>query len=386
MVRRGGWVPGIPFFKYSAYGNTFVVLDELSGATFSDLQKSSFAAIATDPHGGVGADNLLVVQRCSDEVLHAVQSARNYWPRGVPAFEGERPDYVFRMFEPDGQEALCCGNGLLCVAKHLHHVHGLQRARLLTEVPARVPVVREVGTRAEGAAFEHEVRIGLPRAIPGTLMHPEAERSRDGAVSALWPIPLEDAWNRDAPPGLHLECHGTYTGEPHLVVVDPGQTSAELSWLYERIMGTRAGDSAALDTVLLNELGRYVNRTCQRWFPRGINLSFARVRSDEGLVEYRCFERGIYKETLACGTAAVAIFVVLQKLGLVSDGALTLRPKRGTEHPLYAHALIQVERDEHGPYWLRGQARRIFEATLRSSEYPSVLGAVPGANTGRHVR
>jgi diaminopimelate epimerase len=359
-------VPGIPFFKYSAYGNTFVVLDELSDASFEDLQKSSFAS------------NLLVVQHCSDEVLSAIQLARAYWQHGLPSFDSERPAYVFRMFEPDGQEALCCGNGLLCIAKHLHHVHGLSRARLLTEVPAALPVVREIGTLDDGAPFEHEVRIGVPHAIPDSLMHAQAEQSRDGAVSRLWPIPLDGAFTRDAPSGMRLECHGTYTGEPHLVIVDRGEQEPALRWLYDRVMGPGEGRAAALDTVLLEELGRYVQRTCQAWFPRGVNISFARVRADEGLVEYRCFERGIYKETLACGTAAVAIFVVLQQLGLVPDGSLTLRPKLGSEHPLYARALIQVERDQQGSYWLRGQARRIFEATLRSSEYPGVLGDVPG--------
>src|SRR5690606_8719146 len=117
--------------------------------------------------------------------------------------------------------------------------------------------------------------------------------SHDGPVSALRPIALEGAWSRDVPLDARLECHATYTGEPHLVIVDRGEDAPGLRWLYDRIMGPRDGCSVALDTVLLEELGQYVNRTFQAWFPRGVNISFARVRADEGLVEYRCFERGI---------------------------------------------------------------------------------------------
>src|SRR4051794_15112450 len=83
--RRG--MAGVQFYKYSAYGNTFVVLDELHGSTLSDAQKSAFAPIATDEHGGVGADNLLVIQPYGIALMADIQQTRGYWTGGAPTLE-----------------------------------------------------------------------------------------------------------------------------------------------------------------------------------------------------------------------------------------------------------------------------------------------------------
>ena len=158
---------GVQFYKYSAYGNTFVIIDEVKARSLDDLQKSSLAPVATDEHGGIGADNLLVVQRFSPELMREIQASRGYWSTDpCAALESEAPEYVFRMFEPDGSEALCCGNGLLCVAKHMSRVHQVERCRMLTEVPAERPRVREIATRPNDADFQYEVRIGRPSQLP----------------------------------------------------------------------------------------------------------------------------------------------------------------------------------------------------------------------------
>lgn len=379
---------GVQFYKYSAYGNTFVVLDELESSSLDDLQKSAFAPIATDEFGGVGADNLLVVQRFSAALITEIQQCRDYWPASGPKIEGERPEYVFRMFEPDGSEALCCGNGLLCIAMHMNRVHGITRCSVLTEIPSPAPRVREIATLPNEPEFQHEVRIGKPRNVPVALMLPAAEASREGVVSILRPLTLT------ADPGSHLpnpvvvEGYVTYTGEPHMVIVDDERHSPALRELYARIMGkpestiAKTGnvgtessrpDAPGIDLHLLNELGLLVNRAARDLFPHGINISFARLRQDEQLVEYRCFERGIYKETLACGTAAIAVATVFRQLGQTRGDTLTFWPKRSRGNAFYSNARIQVTHDANGDYWLRGQARRIFEATLRTSEYPDVV-------------
>jgi diaminopimelate epimerase len=92
-------------------------------------------------------------------------------------------------------------------------------------------------------------------------------------------------------------------------------------------------------------------------------------------VEYRCFERGIFKETLACGTAAVAVASILRELGRTESRELTFWPKRSRDNSFYSNASIQVAQDDAGDYWLRGQAKRVYDATLRTSEYPGVRAA-----------
>lgn len=369
---------GVQFYKYSAYGNTFVVIDELSCAALTERQKSAFAAVATDPHGGVGADNLLVIQPFTREVLDEIQEARAYWPSTALDLQ-IAPDFLFRMFEPDGSEALCCGNGLLCIAMHLFKVRNIRAGRVLTEVPSHAPSVRELATDPNELEFQHAVKLGRPRRMPATLMHVDAAARSYEAVCVLHPLPVALSSRARLPASISLFSHATYTGEPHVVVVDDPQHPSALRTLYEHVMaepergggsGGRVTRALEIDPDLLDELGLSINRESRALFPQGINVSFARLRSHDQVVEYRCFERGIFKETLACGTAAVAITAVLCQLGRTDGHELIFWPKRSRGNPFYSNARLQVRRDADGEYWLRGQARKIFEATLRTSEYP----------------
>jgi diaminopimelate epimerase len=43
-------------------------------------------------------------------------------------------------------------------------------------------------------------------------------------------------------------------------------------------------------------------------FPSEVNVDFVQV-TDSGIVKYRCFERVINRETLACGTVALVIIL-----------------------------------------------------------------------------
>jgi diaminopimelate epimerase len=379
-------MPGVQFYKYSAYGNTFVVLDEVDGAELPDEEKSRFAPIATDQHGGIGADNLLVVQRYSPALLDSIQAVRGYWSSDVAsAHASAPPEYVFRMFEPDGSEALCCGNGLLCIAKHMSRIHGVERCTILTEVPSAAPRVREIAARAGDPLFQHEVRIGPARALPEALMTEPALSLCGGSTGSVGPLVLHGV-GASGGEGLPLQGYVTYTGEPHMVVLDHEPMPEPLAAAYRAIMGDSPGargstkelpstPASRVDGRLLDELGLALNDQARGLFPRGINLSFARMVPGADVVEYRCFERGIFKETLACGTAAVAVASILRELGRTESRELTFWPKRSRDNSFYSNASIQVAQDDAGDYWLRGQAKRVYDATLRTSEYPGVRAA-----------
>jgi diaminopimelate epimerase len=103
----------IPFMKYTSFGNNFVIVDETNGPVITELGKSKFAYQATNTNFGVGCDNFLVIQQCNLENLSAIRKHRGYW------FEIPDPssaEFIFRMFEPNGEEAYCCGNGLMCLS------------------------------------------------------------------------------------------------------------------------------------------------------------------------------------------------------------------------------------------------------------------------------
>src|SRR6185295_12797053 len=93
---RKGWLAmALEFTKMEGAGNDFVVLNFFSSA-FS-LKAEQIRKIA-DRHFGVGADQVLVVERPSKP--------------GV--------DFRYRIFNADGGEVEQCGNGARCFVKFAH--------------------------------------------------------------------------------------------------------------------------------------------------------------------------------------------------------------------------------------------------------------------------
>ena len=129
----------IPFSKMSVNGNNFVILDETQQPVLSELQKSEFAYLATDTNFGVGCDNMQVVQTCTDSILRKISEDRRYWPQWP---EASRADYIFRIFEPSGEEALSCGNGLKCIASYLFSsAYNEQGEKVQSEAKEHRPVM-----------------------------------------------------------------------------------------------------------------------------------------------------------------------------------------------------------------------------------------------------
>ena len=77
---------------------------------------------------------------------------------------------------------------------------------------------------------------------------------------------------------------------------------------------------------MIQLIGSYVNKNCRHLFPAGININFAHYSPQQQRVEYRWFERGIEKETLACGTGALAVAFVMRWLKMIDDRVITVLP------------------------------------------------------------
>jgi diaminopimelate epimerase len=281
----------IPFHNYAAYGNNFIFIDEIEEQVLSEAAKPEFARRVTNQNFGIGADAMIVLQPSQDA------------------------DYAFRIFEPNGTESLSCGNGLLCAAHHLNLAYGIEMAILVTKSSRWVTV----GVLDEGYQVEIGPASPMPRelvnAVPEKLDDMIAIQHMDDTLSYVkyWPYT-----------GFLV-----YTGEPHLIFfLDPGNPA-------------------------LHEIGKVLNnRPLDGPFPFGINVSFARVL-DKNTIEYRVFERGIRKETMACGTGAVAIAAVAHQLEEVDSSVVKLHPVRYRNHcrDAYQH----VERDSLGIWWLEGE-------------------------------
>ena len=317
----------------SVNGNNFVILDETQQPVLSELQKSEFAYFATNANFGIGCDNMLVVQNCTDSVLRKINEDRRYWTQRL---ESSCADYVFRMFEPNGDEALSCGNGLKCIASYLFSRYGLKQAKIATEIPFKQPRVVKIGT--DSHAQTSWVNLGFPRRVPESLyLHPPSTMT-DDPIDRVDGIQVTFRENDLAPYSkkrqLTLSGYLVFTGEPHLVVTETGLSipevsrtlfTASTSGMNEKFNADRR---VSFGSTLIRLIGEIVNKTYGHVFPAGINIDFVRCLPGKPIIEFRCFERGIEKETLACGTGALASVFVMRRLDLISDRIISVWPHR----------------------------------------------------------
>jgi diaminopimelate epimerase len=92
-------------------------------------------------------------------------------------------------------------------------------------------------------------------------------------------------------------------------------------------------------------------------FPKGLNVNFV-SRGPDGRWRYRTYERGVEAETLACGSGAAAIAILLTEWG-EATGTVELQTRSGK--PLR----VSLRRDANA--WcpsLAGEGRVVFEGHL----------------------
>ncbi len=353
----------IEFVKYTSNGNNFVIVDETTTGMLQETEKSFFAFQATNTNYGIGCDNFLVIQGCTDEILKDINNTRHYWTN-LP--NSKDANYIFRMFEPDGQEAFCCANGLICIADYLYYTYGVESARIFTEIPTSKPKVVSIGT--DSATSESWINIGHPRPIPPTLTNSSYLTSFKPSVDVLQNYEITFRKHDLAPfsnkRSLFLNGYIVFTGEPHMVVVS--QNGFSIPELFDLLFTPSCQELAAIQPIekriffgtwLVHHIGTALNNKDRHTFPVGININFVKVDSANTAIEYRCFERGINKETLSCGTGALAAAFVAQQLNLFSGNTVLLWPHRCRW--VVPKAQITVKRQEDG-WMLSSIAEMLF--------------------------
>jgi diaminopimelate epimerase len=370
----------IHFSKYSAYGNILIFIDEVLGTQLKEQEQSAFAAAVTDEHFGIGADDVIILQKYSPELIKAIGDCKRYW-KGYPQFDcASDPDYVLRVIEPDGQEALCCGNGLACAAHYLHTHYGIEVSRIVTEIPSSSPKIRKTEVTESGKNYR--VNMGCPSPIPETLINKSFVTHSDGVLGFFQGLPITCQWmsasGHDTTLSVVISGFLTFTGEPHLVVFEQPENSFtdDFSSLFRLIVGDDSSQGMGdknlqnhrIDSIgIFHKIGSSLNLMKSKLFPHGINVNFARVVNKDGIIEYRTFERGVNKETLACGTGAIAVATVAYQLGMVKSNRIELWPKRGRWLENLKDARLYARRDSTGEWWLETEPKCIFSGTI---EFP----------------
>ncbi len=359
----------IPFVKYTSCGNNFVIIDETQTTYLSEHDKARFAYYATNMAFGIGCDNLLVIQRCDEDTLAKLMDQHSRWQQQPDAQQAE---FIFRMFEPNGEEALCCGNGLICIANYLHLTYGIHRARIMTEIPLAEPSVLNIG--CDVGLMGGFANMGLPRRLPEELSIPGYTHRHDEVIDSVDAIMVEFRFHDLKPytekTQVQLSGYLVFTGEPHLVVFPDHDFS--VPELADYIFGTSKGSEQfgsvkqrlSVGSQLVQLIGSYLNSHYRHMFPAGINVNFTRYHSS-GMVENRCFERGINRETLACGTGAMAAAYVSQCLHARDVTTTDVLPHRCRWHD--PDALIRVQSSADG-WLLQTNPTLLYEGSFRLTE------------------
>lgn len=361
----------LKFVKYTSNGNNFVIVDETDNEYFSENDKKKFAKKATDVNFGIGCDNLIVLQKFSSETVKKINLNRKYWKKITI---DNHAQFIFRMLEPDGNEALSCGNGLLCIANYLFTKYKLTHTKIWTEIPSIQPTVIELGTDAKSK--KSFVNMGTARRVPDTLVNRSAVECISDEIDRIKRLKIvfrANDLNFDSNiTEITINAYLVFTGEPHLVLfVDnafsldsitnfffiKNQKLTKFTPIHER--------RANFGKWLVNHIGFSLNYKSSEIFPSGVNVNFARiVNKNLGIIDYRTYERGINHETLSCGTGAVAVAHVAKQLGLIKSNNITLNPYYCR---LYEKDAIVLLKQINNHWSLYGVPRMLFVGTLCNS-------------------
>lgn len=246
------------FTKMHGAGNDFVVLDGVRQAIEMTPER---ARALGDRHFGIGADQILLVERAT------------------------RPDadFRYRIFNADGSEVEHCGNGARCFVRFVHEQGLSDRNPLRAEIATGILVLDE------GDDEQVTVDMGSTRFDPAVLpFDTTGLASRTEGQDTLWQLEL------DVPAGLprSVALSAVAISNPHAVqVVDN------------------------VDTAPVAIVGPVIE-THPR-FARRVNAGFMQI-VDRHSIRLRVHERGA-GETLACGTGACAAVAAGIRRGLLDS-------------------------------------------------------------------
>lgn len=246
----------LKFTKMHGAGNDFIVIDAINQQIDVDGISADQWQRLADRRFGIGADQILVVERPNEE--------------GV--------DFRYRIFNNDGSEVEQCGNGSRAFVRFVVE-KGLTQERSI-----RVRTMSGIINPRLEDDGSVTVNMGAPRLEPAEV--PFDSAGLDGkpeGEETLWPLPVG---------GEATQISVVSMGNPHAVQVVHN-----------------------VDTALVEQTGPLIEH--HERFPKRVNAGYMQV-VDRGHIRLRVHERGA-GETLACGTGACAAVVAGIRRGLLDS-------------------------------------------------------------------
>ena len=379
----------IDFQKFTSYGNNFIIVDETQTPQLREDEKSRFACQATNVNFGIGADGVLFLQPYRSDILAEINATRHYWNR-LPVYP--RLDIMFRIFEPNGIESFSCGNGLMCLARYLNRQYNIDSTPILTQIPTQRPKVITIGTDSQVGT--NWANMGSPGQVSQDIVNKSNMTPLDGDIDIIDDISITfrrgDLQPFSNETSLDLTGYLVYTGEPHFVIFP--ETGFSINELGKTLFLSpdRATPAAEpherrkmFGSWLINHIGLHLNKRYAHIFPNGINVNFVHVPIGNSVLEYRCFERGINKETLACGTGALAVSFVARRLKLINSKQITVWPHRSRWYDPEAFILIDQNKDRWSLY---GKPVALLEGKFILDKYLSEKIAAVQSEESNHCQ
>jgi diaminopimelate epimerase len=257
---------------------------------------------------GAGNDFVLLGPAYEHLIGHAPELARNLCARrtsigadGLIIVEDSNKGIVMHYFNSDGSEAPFCGNGARCLV-YFCTVKGI----------ASSPVTfRSDSGIHSGEVTERSVRISMQ--APAL-----SEETSIDIEGKMYDIALVDA------------------GVPHAVML-----------------------IGSLDSVDVQDLGKKI-RNHPRFGSEGANADFVDT-GQTGVFSIRTYERGVERETLACGSGCVAAAHLLRLKGLGGD-SVALRVASGDV------LTVDFAGDDFSQVYLSGPVRIVYEGEIQVKE------------------
>jgi diaminopimelate epimerase len=261
-------------------------------------------------YSGCGNDFLLIDARKASLPLSSLAIQTLCSPKKGAGVDGlmvvsrtNRADVAMKFYNADGLEAEMCGNGVRCLMKFLLEKGRWTSPSLSLEAKERIVKLHQDG---------NEIIAEM------------------GNVTIFnWNIALSFH-------GHEWIVHHLDTGVPHIVTFVP--------------------DVASID---VETIGSFFRRH-PNFIPKGTNVNFVEIPKQGRMpIAIRTFERGVERETLACGTGASAVAIALHKIyGILAPIQMKVK----------SNELLTVFFDEKGDDYLdlrlKGPARWIKDCKL----------------------
>jgi diaminopimelate epimerase len=295
----------LKFTKMHGAGNDFIVIDAINQPIDVDGFGAALWRQLADRRFGIGADQILVVERPDQD--------------GV--------DFRYRIFNNDGGEVEQCGNGSRAFVRFVVD------KGLTTEPSIRVQTMSGIINPRLEEDGNVTVDMGAPRLVPGEV--PFDSAGLDGLPEAddtLWPLTLSlpSSLGAQAPDAqaVVVPVSVVSMGNPHAVqVVDD------------------------VDAAPVEQTGPLIESHAR--FPKRVNAGYMQI-VDRHHIRLRVYERGA-GETLACGTGACAAAVAGIRRGLL-DSPVRVSARGGELSISWA--------GPGQPVYLSGPAVSVFEGEI----------------------